>query len=367
MKCQHCGSTDIVVIQGQNYCLNCGYAVVTPIPEEAPLVAEAPVVPSKLKRKTVKTAKLAAAAVAPKGADIIPSTPSRRRQSPTSDIRPSAPKSPKTVTVHPLRFSLTAALAAAVVSGLVTTMALWFHLDSDTGAYVITATVVGLGIGVGLAHTALLYGRSRSQDGRPAPREYWWIAARTGFMDVINVQLITIISALLLVGIGLAAWQAAIAISAYLAMVVTGVILGLVNLVLIWALIGVYAAARLATPAVVVGGLSATEAVRVGWRLYLKAGGHLVAASIEALLSRTMAAVVLAVAGYTAATMLTVTGSAAEAIGGGIGIGLVMFCACMLTLEVDTKLWLAQYRHWATLCPPAERIRLLTGRVQSHL
>src|SRR4051794_40071272 len=24
MKCQHCGSTDVVAIQGQNFCINCG-------------------------------------------------------------------------------------------------------------------------------------------------------------------------------------------------------------------------------------------------------------------------------------------------------------------------------------------------------
>lgn len=369
MKCQHCGSTDIVIIQGQSYCLNCGYAVAPPPTKEAPVTATTGETATKPKRKAKSATPKTALPVTDttENAEIIPSTPSQRHRGTTLDIRPSAPGSPKTTTVHPLRFSLMVALAAAVASGVVTAAALWFHLDSDSGAYAITATVVGLGIGIGLAHSALLYGRSRSHDGRPAPREYWWLAARNGFMDVVNVQLITIISSLLLVGVGLAAWQAAIALSANLAMAITGVILGLVNLVLAWALLGVYGAARLATPAVVVGGLSATEAVRVGWRLYLKAGGHLVAAGIEALLSRAVAAVVLAVAGYIAATMVTASGSVAVAVGGGVGIGLIMFCICILTLEVDTKLWLAQYRHWVTLCPPAERIRLLTGRVQSHL
>jgi hypothetical protein len=297
--------------------------------------------------------------------DIVPSTPARRVQLPQSDNQPTNRKSSQTV-VHPLRFSLLVALVAALLAGIITAAVLWFQLDSDTGAYAITATVVSLGIGVGLAHAALLYGRARSQDGRPTPRAYWWLAARSGFMDVVNVQLIAIICALLLTGVGVVVWRGVTAGSLHLG-IAAAVVLGVVNLVLIWALLGVYTAARLATPAVVIGGYSATAAVTVGWQLYLKAGGHLIVAAIEALLSRAIAAIILAVVGYATVRALSVSSAGTVAAGSGIAATLVVFVAVMLSLEIDTKLWLAQYRHWVTLRPPAERIRLLTGRVQSHL
>ena len=363
MKCQHCGSTDIIAIQGQNYCLNCGYAVAPPTTPVATQAAPpSPVSPPTTKPSTSgKNTK-----PAPSKPAIIPSTPARRPQRQTAEPKLQAAKKPSSLRVHPLRFSVTVALAAAVVSGGVTAAALWFNVDSDTGVYIIVATVVGLGILISLAHTALLYGRSRSQDGRPADRAYWWMAARSGFMDVVNVQLSAIIAMLILLGTGLAVWQAALRIDANWGMLLGGSILVVVNLLLIWTFLGVYTAARLATPAVVVGGLSAAEAMRVGWRLYLRAGGHLAAAAVEALFGRAIAAVILAVAGYAAITKLSAGSTATAALVGGAGVALVMFCACMLILEVDTKLWLTQYRHLAMLCSPSERARLLTGRVQSQ-
>jgi len=295
-------------------------------------------------------------------AEITTSTPTQRQRSQSFGAKAARPASSS---LHPLRFSLLAAVMAAAISGGITALALWLHVDSDTGAYLIVATIIGLGVLISLAHTALLYGRSRSQDGRPATREYWWMAARNGFMDVVNVQLIAIISTLILIGVGLVVWKAALVLDAHVGSLVGGIFLGVANLILIWGFLGVYTAARLATPAVVVGGFSAAQAVRVGWRLYEKAGGHLVAAGVEALLGRAIAAVILAVMGYAAITGLEASSSTAAIVGSG-GIALVVFCACMLTLEVDTKLWLTQYRHLATLCPPSERIQLLTGRVQSH-
>jgi hypothetical protein len=333
------------MIQGQNYCLNCGFAVTVGTPA-----------PSKVAKSTKPVAAVA----------VIPSVPSRRRQEAAADIRMRPDKKPLASSLHPLRFSLLVALIAAAVSGVVTAAILWFNVDSDTGAYVIAATAVTLGITVCLAHTALLYGTSRLQDGRPASREYWWIAARSGFMDVANVQMMAIICSVVLVGVGLIAWRVVDPGSTHGSMLLADGVLGITNIVLIWALLGVYAAARLATSAVVVGGLNATEAVRVGWRLYLKAGGHLAAAALEALFSRALVAILLAVVGYAAVTHMSASGPGALALASGVGIAIVVFCICILALEVDTKLWLTQYRHLATLCSPAERIRLLTGRVQSH-
>lgn len=360
MKCQHCGSTDIIMIQGQNYCLNCGYAVAPPT---SPVAATRAAKPNAIAAKSGpkgKAPKASGGKPASSKSENVTSSPARRQRG--QGFGPNAASS----SVHPLRFSLLAALIAAGVSGSITALALWLRVDSDTGAYLIVATIIGLGVLISLAHTALLYGRSRSQDGRPATREYWWMAARNGFMDVVNVQLIAIISALVLVGVGLVVWKAGLVLDVHFGRIVSGIFLGAANLVLIWGFLGIYTAARLATPAVVVGGFSAAQAVRVGWRLYEKAGGHLVAAGVEALLGRAIATVILAVVGYAAITGLEASGTAAVAIGSGLGIALIMFCACMLTLEVDTKLWLTQYRHLATLCPPSERIQLLTGRVQSH-
>jgi len=352
------------MIQGQNYCLNCGYAVAPPTAPvaAAPAVASsAPVTKPAPKEKTPQSASSEAGRAE---TEVVASTPSQRQRGQGAGSK--AARQPASPSVHPLRFSLLASLTAAAVSGGMTAVALWLHVDSDTGAYLIVATIIGLGIFISLAHIALLYGRSRSQDGRPATREYWWMAARNGFMDVVNVQLIAIISELVLVGAGLAVWKVSLVLGAHYGVLLGGVFLGLANLILIWVFLGIYTAARLATPAVVIGGFSATQAMRVAWRLYEKAGGHLVAAGVEALFGRAIAAVILAVAGYAAITGLEASGAATLAIGGGLGIALVMFCGCMLTLEVDTKLWLTQYRHLAILCPPSERIQLLTGRIQSH-
>ena len=457
MKCQHCASNDIIQIQGQNYCLNCGYAVDAKAEVKAPAVkksqpkavkaevaqkvavgvgaesaapvaitqtAEEPqpvvvakpdpvpkpvVAPKIFKPKTApvaivtpyETAAVATAVkVAPEPRKRAPRVLNPAKGSvPKSKARPKAkPQSvsivvkkelqvaeikerpvaaarsldiqhkdaPKTGSkhVHPMRFALKVSGILSLVIGTVVASALWLRLDTDITVYLGIASLTLLMITITLAQSALLYGRSRGHDGRPVAHAQWWAAARSGFMDVVNVNVFSLICFILVFATGFVLWQAGLR---YLDGndIVQSVVLALGNIALTWLLLGLYITRRLATPAVVIGGLTFSSGMKVGWRMYRRAGGHLIATAIEGFMGRIIGLVALLGAVYAAA--LYMPGQLShEIVSAGVGAlaALVVFLVTMVLLDLDTKLWVSQYRHWAVGLPPAERLRLLTGRVQ---
>ena len=358
MKCQHCGSTDIIAIQGQNYCLNCGYSVA-----DAPVKAVRPQVGQVQAKPTValggaRPAKSGHASVAKKksvkaGAFNLRDTP--RHASHTHTWRSSA---------HPLRFSLQVSAAVALAVAALVGFALWFQLDNDLIIYIIAASLVVLVIEAILAQSALLYGLSRFEDGRPTPRRYWWAAARDGFMDVINADMVALIVATAVVFASTTVWRLSLQLSA-LSLPERIVFFGAINLVLGWILVGTYVIRRLAMPAIVIGGVTASEGMKLGYRLYLQAGGRLVVVALEAIFGRAVAAVVLAVGVFYVVHSLSsaANGQTIVLIASIVTVAAVVFVLVLVLLEWEARIWLRHYRHWATTFSPAERIRLLTGRL----
>lgn len=379
MKCEHCGSTDIIGIQGQNFCLNCGHPVATvaktePIP---PAVAPKAVAPSppklrpktppkprvKVKPKVVAsdkpTTKITKSRVVVNRPVVTAPKPARAEhhalRQETNTIRGKP--------VHPLRFSFFVSLSLSIVAALLIGISLSLKVDTDIVVYAAVGCIVGLTSFNILAQSALMYGVSRSQDGRPVLHSDWWTAAQSGLMDVINVNIVTIIGAGLLIGLDLLLWRV---VSANLGMsvIISAPIFGLANLLIAWLLIGIYIARHIAIPAVIVGGVSASKGLKVGWSLYCKAGGHLVAIGLEALLGRGVVLAVLIASLYFAISLFPSTTATGVIVGTTTGLAVVVFAFSFITLEWETRLWLKQYRHWIGLLAPAERVRLLTGRMR---
>jgi hypothetical protein len=216
-----------------------------------------------------------------------------------------------------------------------------------------------------LAQSALMYGISRVLDGRPAPHTYWWAAARSGFMDVLNANMITLITLVLIVVAGLAGWRLSLTTGALSWPVRLG-LFTLWNLVLAWLLLGTYVARRVALPAVIVGGVTASAGIRVGWRLYRHSGGHLLLTGLEALLGRVAAVLLLTTLAIAAAYNVISPTQLEIVLGCAVAAGLAAFVLVMVVLEWETRIWLRQYRRVVNLFAPAERVRLLTGRIQAR-
>jgi hypothetical protein len=442
MKCQNCGSTDIVAIQGQNFCINCGQmvdgsapvkaaktpakavepapiptetepkAVPTPMPTAEPVAAAVETVPvvkiahfgdaPKAVKSTVPSepAKSSAgkvphvvnpaskpnpaqvkAAATRSEAPVKPSRPAPNRPerlvdrttnvvTPLSDAEADLSKlqeshaQPEDIRPHPFSFTLKLMGLIAVPVGLAIGAALWFRLDQDLLLYLsATAALVVFAVVI-MAQTALQYGLSRVQDGRPAKRSQWWAAARGGFMDVVNVDLIGLIVMVLLGIAGFGLWQVAQLVSAE-PQVLRWAVLAAGNAVLAWVLIGTLAARHIAIPAVVIGGLSATEATKLGWQTFNRAGGHLVVALAEVWLARLVIAAILAAAAVSVSSYLPQLSDEmiALAIGGGVMAAIML--VLWFSLRLESSLWLKQYRYWMSRYFPERRAQLLSGRIQS--
>lgn len=388
MKCKHCGSGDIVTIQGQGYCLNCGYQVAgaakvvvsaqvlqpgpvgaTAPPVAAPIAAQkkAPKAKRKVQKRTgatkrVHTAKIGPALTATTGASYLESAAAHPTQ--TASVSPQRPQRgpiSAPAALHPVRFSSGLALGVGTLVGGVVGAALGFRFDSDTALYAVAGAIIISAVLTVLAAAALTYGVSRKQDGRPAPHSYWWAAARGGFMDLLNLLLMSLIANLLVGMIAIGGWQLLLHYLAPASPVTIGALVVL-NVASAWAFIGIYAASRVAAPAVIIGGLTAWQSFQVGWRLYVKAGGHLAVASVEALLLKLAAAVLLAGVAYLSAHELMVLGVASTALLGGLISGLAAALAVFVLLEGEMRIWLRQYRRWILLFTRAERLQLLAGR-----
>lgn len=184
-------------------------------------------------------------------------------------------------------------------------------------------------------------------------------------MDIININLISLIVLVVAAGIDVAVWQY-ITEQLVWEVALSSAVLGVLNVVLVWVLLGTYVAKRLAVPAVVVGGMSAAQAMGIGWRFYVKAGGHLVAAALEIVVVRVFALAVIGLLVYSAINANWGSDALSIAVGSGLLAAIVSFLAVMVLLEVEMRIWQRQYRQWASMFPAALRFRLTTGRVKAQ-
>jgi hypothetical protein len=249
-------------------------------------------------------------------------------------------------------------------TGLIVGAALWLRLDYDLLLFIGMSVALVVAALVIMAQTALQYGLSRVQDGRPTGRAQWWAAARGGFMDVVNVDLITLIMMAMLAIAGFGLWQLAQLMSGQPEPLRWGVLI-LGNAVLAWLLVGTLVARHIGIPAVVIGGLSAIAAIKLGWQTFNRAGGHLVIALGEVWVSRLAVAAAI-IAGMVAVERYVPKLSeelVALLIGTAVAVGIAVIL--WFSLRVEAQLWLKQYRYWMNRYFPERKSQLLSGRIQA--
>jgi hypothetical protein len=446
LTCQNCGSTDVVTIQGQNFCINCGQMVKGKAPKsDGPLeiqvaavepvkVSLAPkkantqavvvkagaarVIPrdnlakaeGRIPGKVVNPPKKARKAEAPstaiiphiaptpyetkKGGEatvveagsIVSRAPSARRPHPTAQrTRPVAPldlskkssaasREPEpeeredyfeVIKPHPLSFTLKVVALVAVPIGIVTGGLVGLNVNQDIAWYWVAALLLLFGTTSLLAQAALLYGLSRNQDHRPTHPQQWWAAARSGFIEVINVDLATLL-VVVIAGFG---WVSVAHLGNSLSsqpQALRWAVLGLANLILAWMTLGALAARHIAIPAVVIGGVTSTRAIMLGWKAYLRAGGHLILALIETAVARLAVILLLLTLALVAGRYTQNLSLPVIAVASGFGAAVVASSLLMLLLQVEVRVWLKQYRFWVNLYFPGQKLRLLSGRTHSH-
>lgn len=425
MVCQNCGSNDIVSIQGQNYCLNCGQLVVSaaakaaqaPIEEaKKPAVEATTSAPNKAVEEPVAAAGPIAAAPAPVAVAPVIKAPSKPKQPvAVSHQAPALPRksvprrvsdigrskatvdaaTAKTVTrsqpsrqnakVQAGRSKTQAArrdaglapaprhygasvvvrivgtLAALV--GLVAGLGSYFAVDTEVALYAAAGLSIGGAMAIALTHAGLLYGWSRQMDKRPLTKRSWWEHAWAAWSDTVGVTLLSAVYTAALAAVAGAAWYAALnLVPSDLPSYVPAIALGVVNTIVAWFVLGVFIARRMAVAAISVGGYSALEAFSVGWKLYRREGGHMVMAVIDSLVLRLVLAMLTLAAVAGAIRGAEVVQAVPDAVWVG-GAGFVITFAVLLGLLVtDARLWLERYRHWAPIAIPEQRVRLLAGR-----
>lgn len=288
---------------------------------------------------------------------VQPATVSVDKKS-TSDSEPR-------LNANPLGFSLKLGLIMGALVGLTVGIPLWFQIDTDLMIFGVGLVLIATIALLSLAQAALLYGLSRMQDGRPAERKLWWRAGRGAFLEVANTNMIALITCIICVLAGLGVWRLVQQLPADPAYYRAAAGLAGYGAV-VWVFFGAIAARHIALPAVVIGGLTSVAGTRLGWRAFTTAGGHLILALIETALIRISIALLISVlviwgSGYTdeiSTYQLTILFGVASAL------GIVVWY--WLVLQIETKIWLKHYRYWVHLYFKDDRLRLLSGRVQSH-
>lgn len=463
LKCQNCGSTDIVTIAGQNLCINCGEKVkgdVTASSEKNAIKANTPVKQvqktaedtSKVEIKKAKVevekspsiSKFGSGAVAntapvinedkPAKAPSVVNPPKKLNIEPPVDTKTAAPtlsqappkpeptkidppqntdkpsmidkpgdilhpypkptpfdgsdsrvKKIKTdpiqpnevklenkradeqgskIKPHPFQFTLKVGIPIGIIAGVATWASLWFSVDLDVMLYALGGVaLITLGF-LAVAQASLLYGLSRAQDGRPAVQKLWWRAGRGAFLEVVNTNMISLITLSICVLGGLGVWQLIQQLPAE--PVYFRVVAGLFGYgAVVWVALGALSARHIAIPAVVIGSVNSVNATAMGWKAFTHAGGNMVMAMIETTLVRLAVILTVSVAViYGTRYLGGLTPTAVSMVLGG-AVSLTVILWYWLVLQVEASVWLKQYRQWVKLYFPERHLKLLSGRVQS--
>jgi hypothetical protein len=377
MVCQNCGSNDIVAIQGQNYCINCGQLVTSVAAAPAPET-------KKVIKPAVKTANaVKTAAIISSKVDQLPKKPPRPQRMDMAkgtrahvlDLKnqsreipeeePSLPKLPKikptnVVKSHTFRFTLKLAVATAIPLGALFGVALWLKLNNDVLVYACVAGLVLLAVTVLLAQGSLLYGKSKALDGRPASESTWWAVGRGRFVELLSVNILHIIA---LIALGVAAYGFSAMDNSIPASHPSwrfGFLL-VANGLIAWLLIGVFVIRRLSIAAISVGGFGVFEAVNMAAEMFNDYGAHVIMSAVETLLVRLVGLLAIVSVFLGAARLshgqsqLVIDAAYAAAVAIGIIIWLAFY------LNVEMLLWLRRYRWVASKQDTVRRTRMLTG------
>jgi hypothetical protein len=207
-----------------------------------------------------------------------------------------------------------------------------------------------------------MYGLSKYHDGRPVAARQWWRMAGQSATELLQLNFLVAVVIIVCVAAGLALWHYS---GQWLGglVVARALLLGLINALLIWVALGALVTRRLAEAAIVINDIPLPLAIRLGLGMYWRVGGHMLAATAESLAVKTtmvaLSASIIAAAIWIDPHIAVIWRPALYA--GGVFLILLMMIA--VSLQVEVRLWTAQYRHWAPLCYPDQRAKdLVTPR-----
>lgn len=375
MTCKNCGSNDIIAIQDQNYCINCGQLaesksgfrrakkVIAPQTPSAIDIKGSPKSPQPTGVPLIKDGDLA-----PRGMGEIISRKADKSgnftRKPLLDLRESISNNTDESTgsapkAHAFAFVMKLALGIAIPASSVLALALYLKVDTDLILYGAIAGSVLAGLSVMILHAALLYGGSKARDGRIVAESQWWLQAKSRFTEIL---LINVVSALGITILSVAVYGF-YAIS--LLIPSDGAIAGIVfllaaNTFVSWLVIGLLCIRRLTIAIVTIGGQPAVEAMRMAWNMYGDYGGHLILSAAETSLVKLMAAVTVIVIGYCAYTF-SQSNATLEPLAYGLAalVSIVLWLVVFMRFEV--AIWLTRYRWIAGKQPARTKAQLLAG------
>jgi hypothetical protein len=324
MKCDNCGSKDIVAIQGQNYCINCGQLVV-PKPAQNSTSSKAP---------------------------TPASMPFKGNDTPISLPEPVAP--------HQFAWTLKIATPVALISSLLIALAVWFQADRDIVLYSLLTAVGLTSVMLTMAQAALYFGLSKKQDHRLIDPSIWWAVARSSLLELFNLNLI----ASIIIGLGflIAAGAFGLVRGANLLPLIGWGILIAGNVLAAWLITGTFIARRVAVPAVCVGGVGAWSAFALGWRVFNNVGGHVLINAVETIIIKLTALLAVVVLAFWLLSRVNLENSVSVALVGAFLSAVIIFVAFVVALQFDLKVWLAAYRHWGPANFKGRSHQLLAGR-----
>lgn len=421
MVCQNCGSNDIVTIQGQNYCINCGQIVTSKAPaatkitlsptkgQPAKKVAKpkpepkSKTVPTKLSRRVIKpivaepTAdqppaepKVITPATAPKSISDVRRIEPRPAKAEIQLPDPPAPAVTQPAPVGtgfrswiqsaqasteakslvelsalsalmlavPIILLLTGGLGWLGPSGLVSADRLRYGL-SAIGAFGLAAYLI-----YGRFTNSLLYGIGRSLDQRPNDRGDWDFATSGAFWPSVALDGLLALAALILT------------VAAVLFVRIPVSYISNHSLQIAVTLVGLFAVSFLglnllltrimARSALALSRLSLSEAFTTGWEIAQEQAGRLLAVSLITLLLNGLAVLVFPLTDYGFTVLAHAANQPAAATLAPFTALLMGWWVLRRTILFSLGLWLAAYREGAKRLYPDNYAALTTGRAASR-
>lgn len=355
MKCPNCSSENLVPVQNELFCVECGYAFDSNMKKKGKKLSVASHKHTDLSVKPSLETEYDPGPV--KAPDKVSSMAPKASDKDGKFFEPASNRF-----IHSFWFAVHAAILVGIVMGLAVGFSLYFQLTSDIILYVSAmALVVSVAL-ITTAEAALFFGQSKQRDGRLLSDHAWWHSGREISLEIININLAVVVACTCIVAVMVAAYGGL----SYIPEAFRLIALLAVNSIAIWFLLDLYVVRRLAVAGAAIGGLSVLEALQTAHAMVrLKRGGLFVVAVATFVIK----AVGLAIAGgvfYLGHYAASADQSMAYLYYGAAVMTAVIIYST-INLETETGLWLGKYRHLAGTVLSNRRVKLLTGRTHKTI
>jgi hypothetical protein len=281
---------------------------------------------------------------------------------------PKSPPAHTTPPAKPLRwhgvgFAAKTSVLTAAAMGVLTAVGLVFRAETDIVLYASLSVGVLLVMIMMLTEAAAIYGKSRILDGRPSDRQRWWLAARASYLGMVDLNLMFVLTVFVLGVAGYGAWQLGMSLSAGQEWIKMAAVIA-VNSVLVWTWLSAIMLRRLAIPGVVLGSLTASEALANSLKWYRQHRLGMLIAGLETGLGQLLGLVLLIGLGLVCYALAAGPLAQWSIAVYSLGVALGVFLAMVIQLELEVEPWVGRYRAYSSQLPPPEQIQLLSKRIR---